>query len=165
MKWRLNRSLRGQTKPSEVTIENFDQYQIYGFFRNPLDRFLSLVRYAQQEFTKFEKFNTDAGMSADEIKLLTYDQFFDNFSKFNSFVPFYFDPQVEWIANANLLDFNNYNAEILRVARLLDITQVEIAKHNWTENSEEQPLQKVIDFVQSYYADDYRLGRERGLLA
>ena len=36
------------TKPSEIQLSQIDQYTIYGFFRNPVDRFLSLLRYMQE---------------------------------------------------------------------------------------------------------------------
>lgn len=89
----------------------------------------------------------------------------DAFPKYQSLIPKFFDPQIAWLANAEIMDFNNYTAEILRVARMFDVKQVNLAVNNWTDSGAEVPSQRVIDYIQSTYADDYRLGRERGLLA
>lgn len=152
-------------KPADVQIDNFDQYAVYGFFRNPLDRYLSLVRYVRDGNVFFNKFYTDCGISREEFKQMTYDGMLDAFPKYQPLMPKFFDPQIAWLANATALDFNNYTVEVLRVARMFDVTQVNLAVNNWTDSTDEVPSQRVIDYVQSTYADDYRLGRERGLLA
>jgi hypothetical protein len=152
-------------KPDEAQIENFNEYKIYGFFRNPLDRFLSLLRYIREGKIIAKNFYANCGITGFEFSAFTYDQMLDAFPKYQPLVPKFFDPQVAWLANATALDFNNYTAEILRVARMFDVKQVNLAVNNWTDSGAEVPSQQVIDYVQSTYADDYRLGRERGLLA
>lgn len=152
-------------KPSEVQLDGIEQYTIYGFFRDPVDRFLSMLRHMQQKYGSLEKLTTDMNLSADQIKALNYDGLVDLFPKYQNTFPFYFHGQTEWLANAQLLDYRNYVPEILRVARMLDVTQVYVGVMNQTDNTGVAPSQRVIDFVQSQYADDYRLGKERGLLA
>jgi len=103
-------------------------------------------------------------ITPEQFKQMNYDQMLDAFPKYQALMPKFFDPQILWLQNANVLDFNNYTAEILRVARMFGVTQVNISVNNWTDSTDEVPSQRVIDFVQAQYADDYRLGRERGLL-
>lgn len=155
-------------KPSEVTIA--EPYTLYGFFRDPLDRYMSLVRYykmivadpTMREANEMQL--AQFGMTIEDVQALTYEQFID-FAAQGVTVTFYMHPQVDWLANAQLLDFNNYTQEILRVARMLGQTQVRVGVLNDSTPSNETPSQRVIDYVQSRYADDYQLGRERGLLA
>lgn len=151
-------------KPADVQIDNFNQYSVYGFFRNPLDRFLSLIRYVRDGRIISSAFYSDCDITPDQFKQMNYDEMVDALPKYKPLIFNFFDPQVEWLANATMLDFNNYTTEILRVARMFDVTQVNISVNNWTEGASEIPSQRVIDFVQSEYSDDYRLGRERGLL-
>lgn len=151
-------------KPADVEITDFDQYALYGFFRNPLDRFLSIIRYIRNGHVFYSKFYSDSGITPEQFKQMNYDEMLDAFPKYQPLIPKFFDPQISWLANAKTLDFNNYTAEILRVARMFGVTQVNVFVNNWTDNNGEIPSQKVIDFVQAQYADDYRLGRERGLL-
>lgn len=155
------------TKPSEVTIE--EPHTLYGFFRDPLDRYMSLVRYYKMMLSDSttqkgisEKLAL-IGMTVSDVQALSYEQFID-FST-QGIATFYMHPQVDWLANAQLLDFSNYTPEILRVARMLGQTQVRVGVMNDSTPNDEVPSQRVIDYVQSRYADDYRLGRERGLLA
>lgn len=148
--------------PKSVHIS--EPHTIYGFFRNPLDWFLSLLRFMQKQSHKWANVQQAIKLSATEIKLLPYDDLIDAFPTYSTVIEQYFYPQTKWLENAQLLDFCNYHAEILRVARMLDVTQVHVGVMNDTNNSGVLPSQRVIDFVQSQYADDYRLGRERGLL-
>lgn len=163
-----NIPLAGKTKhskPSEIQLDGLEQYAIYGFFRDPVDRFLSMLRYMQQKYGAWDKLLADVEMSSEQFKALNYDQLVDLFPKYQNSFPFYFHSQTAWLENAQLLDYRNYVPEILRVARMLDVTQVHVGVMNETDNAGITPSQKLIDFVQAQYADDYRLGRERGLLA
>lgn len=150
------------SKPSEVLkyVDDIQTYTIYGFFRNPLDRFLSSVRFLKQRGAA----STVLKVPQETALTYSYEYFVDNFEDINSKFNWYFNPQIGWFENANLLDFNKFDLEIFKIARMFDAKQIFIPKINVTEKTNEQPTQKVIDFVQSYYADDYRLGRERGLL-
>lgn len=160
--------LSRHAKPSEVMIE--EPHTTYGFFRDPLERYMSLVRYYKMivnDTTMREANETrlaSAGMTIADVQALSYEQFID-FSVQGLTANFYMRPQTDWLANAELLNFNNYTAEILRVARMFGKTQVRVGVMNDSNQSNETPTQRVIDYVQAQYADDYRLGRERGLLA
>lgn len=139
-----------------IKMPELKDYSIYGFFRDPVDRFLSIKRYLFQLVKQQVELTHPKGM-----------EFLVNEDYENAVLemPGYFSKQIEWLNGATLLDFKNYNLEVLKVMKMLDIKQVTIAVNHWTENSNEIPSQRVIDFVQAQYADDYRLGRERGLLA
>lgn len=151
-------------KPSNQNIEGFETFQVYGFFRDPLDRFLSLLRFMQKKSDEWQVIRDSMGLSAEQIQAMNYDQLLDEFPKYENAIDIYFKPQFYWLESAELLDFNNYTTETLRVARMLGQTKVYVGIVNETDNPGVAPSQKVIDFVQSYYVDDYRLGRERGLL-
>lgn len=153
------------TKLSEVQIDGFDQYAVYGFFRNPLDRFLSLIKHLQGRYIKYPMLMPFLNMTPDEFKSASYDELLDIFPSYENIFPIYFHPQHDWLADAKLLNYGEYDREVLRVARMFNVAKVKIDRNNWTEQTQNNLSQKVIDFVQSYYADDYRLGRERGLLA
>lgn len=157
-------STNKHAKPNESGIENLNDYTFYGFYRNPLDRFLSLLRFLQQMPEMARLTSSLIGINQKEFENLSLNDLIDNFPKYENIFPFYFNSQCKWLENSVALDFNNYAAEILRVARMFGVTQVNLAVNNWTNNFQETTPQKVIDFVQSYYADDYSLGRERGLL-
>lgn len=141
-------------------IPDIETYTAYGFFRDPLKRFLSCVRYLREG--QFE--HRALKKSFSELMQLDYDYFVDNFDWCNNAIPSYFDPQVKWLEKVNVLDFSNFNLEILKVARMFDVSRVHIPVLNYTKDSAEVPSQKVIDFVNSYYLDDYRFGHERGLV-
>lgn len=153
------------SKPSEVQFDGFSPQETYGFYRDPLDRFLSLFRYMRNRIHEWDFVTIPSGISANQIAESNDDELLELFPKYNTLIHNYFDLQNDWLANATALDFNNYTVEVLRVARMFDVKQVNLAVHNWTENAGVTPSQKLIDFVQAQYADDYRLGRERGLLA
>lgn len=144
-----------------VNVKISEPYEIYGFFRNPLDRFLSLLKFMKNQIHKWGNFRLAIGLSENQIRALSYDELLDAFPKYETLMDVYFLPQSEWLKAANLLDFNNYTQEILRVAKMLGQTQVLVGKLNESTPSDEVPSQRVIDFVQSYYADDYRLWQER----
>lgn len=133
-------------------------YKFIGFFRNPLERFLSICRYVyltpSQKFSKFVDYPDDI-----------YESYIDTVQNSVNSKMYISSPQVQWLQNADLLDYRNYEMEILKVARMFEQTKVTMIKANGTPPCNVVPSQRVIDFVQSYYEDDYRLGRERGLLA
>lgn len=149
-------------KPKDAVqfIPDMDSYTVYGFFRNPLDRFLSSLRYIKDRRIAATILN----VPYETIASYSYDQLVDNFESLNAKLNYYFDPQIQWFENATLLDFNKFDLEVLKIARMFEIQKVFVPLINDTNPVNETPSQKVIDFVQSYYADDYRLGRERGLL-
>lgn len=151
-------------KPKEVTIDGFEKYQLYGFFRDPLERFLSLLRYMQLMYSYWDQVKSKLGYTESQWQSLSYDELIDLFPSYEKILPFYFDPQVTWLETANVLDFRNYDLEVLKIAKLLEIKKVTIAVHNHTELSAEKPSQKVIDFVKNYYDADYRFGAEKGMI-
>lgn len=47
---------------------------------------------------------------------------------------------------------------------MLELNQVVLGSIHKTKKIDEYPSQRIIDFVYSEYADDYRLGKEKGLI-
>jgi len=138
-------------------------YKLYGFMRNPLDRYLSIIRYMQKsEIAHF--FAHELGISIQEFYSLTPNSLHTllapNLDKINTKITAFFAPQTAWLKDAELLDFENYELEILKIARFLGKTHVTIPHLNAT-NNKEPATDEVKDFVQSYYADDCTLWKER----
>lgn len=140
-------------------IPDINSYTAYGFFRNPLERFLSAVRYLKQGYSWKE-----LNFSLQELYDAKYDFFVDQFDLYNQAIPRYLDPQVAWLQNVNALDFSKFDLEVLKIARMIGISKVSIPVLNSTVPRAEVPSAKVIDFVNSYYAEDFRFGKKLGLL-
>lgn len=138
--------------PSELP-SIYNDYKIIGFYRNPLDRFISTLSF--RKILMRPDPNT--------FTVNDYVNFVNNFVNSKEIKKYLFAKQIDWLATAEILDFNQYDKEILKVARLLGQTQVTVPKLNLSFNDVPRS-QVLIDFVQSYYADDYRLAQERGLL-
>lgn len=130
-------------------------YTFFGFYRDPLDRFLSICRHM---------YKVDKNLFYLGFPDSVYDNYVDTFYDELEKISYMAVPQVKWLQDVQLLDYRNYSQEILKLARIFNQSKVEMKVLNSTPKFQSTISQKVIDFVQSYYADDYRLGRERGLL-
>lgn len=65
------------TKLGEIEFDGIDEYAIYGFFRNPLDRFLSSLRFMRQFLTYDKSLLDDFGVSAEQFRKLDCEQIFN----------------------------------------------------------------------------------------
>ena len=137
------------------------EYKFYGFMRNPVDRYVSLLRYLQQG-RQVPIIANDLGVPEKQIgstppstlhRLLL--------PKFDEFIlKRYFIAQTAWLNGAELLNFENYDLELLKIARLLGKTRVTIPRLNGTIHNE-TISDDIKDFVRHYYADDCALWKER----
>ena len=84
--------------------ELFD-YSIYGVFRDPLERFVSALKFACAEVSKYG-----------------YDYFVENFDKIHPNARVFFERQVEWLDQPRIkvLDFSNIVDEITAVVKNLN---------------------------------------------
>jgi len=116
--------------------KNLENYEVYGFFRNPLERFLSAMAFFGCK----------------------------NFKNFNEIEDsILFRQQTYWLGNPkiNPLDFNKYDTEIKRLLGLGD--EIEISKLNSSANKLEV-TDEIKQFVYKKYANDYEFGRSKGLI-
>lgn len=130
-------------------------YQLYGFYRDPVDRFCSIIRYLEQ---------VDLDFGEEKNKFIYECIENQNYHELVSFLTELCRPQIEFLENAKLLDFSNFIPEVLSICKLFNATQVKIFAINKTVKDGKVPSKKLIDFVNYYYADDYRLGMEKGIL-
>lgn len=143
-------------------IPDIAEYKTYGFFRDPLERYLSCIRLLQQKHQYMQQsFESDA-----IVKKLTIGMDYVTMMEITSHISderaFMFRPQVDWLANCELLDFDNYTAEVLKIARMFDKTQIKIQRHNHTDRSlVSDPCDEVKAFVREKYAADYALAKDR----
>lgn len=119
---------------------NLNKYQMYGVFRNPLERFLSTLKFLN----------------------LQYDKFFSYFDKPRSQNHLFFKSrQVEWldIPNIRLIDFSKLEEGILRLVEGLN------GSGNLAHLHKSKPIKiaatdELKAFVRDYYAADYQFARD-----
>lgn len=119
---------------------NLTGYTTYGFFRNPLNRFIS-------------------GISNIHEKLE------GNFDKL--FSPHYFPhtlfrPQIDWLdyPNVTVLDYANYKDEMKRIAELFGVSGIAPQKMNTTKSPMRRETTPAIEaFVREKYAADYEFAK------
>ena len=117
----------------------FADYKRYGFFRNPLDRFISAVKHIKK--------NPHPMMEG--ISFKDYPRVAD---------PKFFAKQVDTLEGCELLDFDNYDAEIAKIADLFGYKRtLFIPKSNTSSDVTVEVDNDTTEFVRDYYAGDYKL--------
>lgn len=145
-----------------VNYPNLKDYKIYGFLRNPLERFESCVLYAKQNYVFSSVLNrrvAEAGIQK-TIEEMSYEDVVDNFSKLFGFGGYLFKPQVFWLNDprVTVLDFHNRKTELEKV--IGPITD-EIPKLNAsTDFGRSVVTDKVRSFVREYFTADYQLAKD-----
>ena len=142
---------------------NLAQYQAYCFLRNPLERFVSAILFLKQlesGATRIQQVIDENAISA-TVETLTYEQLIDYLSQFNAKFPIMLEPQSRWatLPGTEILDFDNYEAEIRRISG--DYTNPIVVQNKSTDFGKSVVTQKVIDFVRQHYAADYALAKDR----
>lgn len=142
---------------------NLNQYQAYCFLRNPLERFVSTILFLKQlnsVTTRIQQIIDENTIPA-TVETLTYEQFVDYFSQFDTKFPIMWEPQSRWttLPGTEILDFDNYEAEIRRISG--DYTNPLVVQNKSTDFGKSVVTQKVIDFVRQEYAADYALAKDR----
>jgi hypothetical protein len=132
--------------PTEAfdVFPNLKAYKLYGFFRNPLDRYLSICRM----FNRFGQRVTPAHITdssvADNIQLAYILK----------------ARQVEWldVPNMTVLDFDNFSSELKAIGSNYDDPGHEVMHINAGRGVAEA-TPEVIEFVRDYYAADYEFAK------
>lgn len=159
--------LKPQHVYPEMLLEkhpNLAGYNYYAFFRNPLERFVSSIIFTKQKeggFKILTKVIEDRQLGC-TVEDMTYDQFVDNFSLIEERTPsVVYEAQSRWMTlpGTEILDFDNYEAEIRRISG--DYVSPVIVQNKSTDFGKSVVTQKVIDFVRQHYAADYALAKDR----
>ncbi len=141
---------------------NLAGYKSYVYLRNPLDRFVSGILFLKQNTVSryFKQFLESRSIDV-SVEHLTYEQFLDVFEETNNRFANILNPQTFWMTHPNteVLDFDNYEAEIRRISG--DYTNPLVVQNKSTDFGRSVVTQKVIDFVRQHYAADYALAKDR----
>lgn len=119
------------------------EYKLFGVFRNPLDRFLSVLRYIRGENLSY-----------------SYEYFVDSFEKTRKTRFMFFTPQVEWlnVPNMNVIMFDNLVEGVMDAVK--DIEGEKHFPHLHKSIGVGEPVtDKVRNFVRDYYAVDYEFAK------
>jgi hypothetical protein len=142
---------------------NLSEYKAHCFLRNPLDRFVSTVLFLKQYpscAARVQQVIDENGIAA-TVETLSYDQFVDHINQFKAKFPIMLEAQSRWMTlpGTEVLDFDNYEAEIRRISGDYDSPLGVMNKT--TDFGKSVVTQKVIDFVRQEYAADYALAKDQ----
>ena len=121
---------------------NLTTYKTYGFFRNPLDRFMSGIRNILEN-----------------VEDKDFDKLFDP----NYFPHTLFRPQIDWLDYPSIttLDYANYKAEMQKFGGLLGKPDSAPLKVNMTVAVNRREVTPEIEaFVREKYAADYQFAKD-----
>lgn len=144
---------------------NLNNYKMFAFVRNPLQRFESSILFLKALHTErfFQEVLDKVGLDK-PIKDVSYDDFVDYFDAFDKRYPIILDRQVKWFSDSRVeaLDFDNYETELRKICETTNPQKRPIGWLNSTKAvAKSEITQKVIDFVRSHYAADYALAKDR----
>ncbi len=144
------------------TYPNLVNYTLYGFLRDPVKRFESILLHLKQfPYTRLQLDEFLQEQKATPREQISYDEMVDLFPVMPSWFDIMFKPQADWLAHpkVTVLDFDNYEAEIRRIANNYDLPLVRY--NSSIDFGKSVVTQKVIDFVRQHYAADYALAKDR----
>ena len=121
---------------------NLVNYKKYGVFRDPLDRFISGVNFAQKD--------SETKLSYDEFVLAYPNIVVDSFV---------FEPQVEWL---NVEDIHIFDFKWLAfdMSSMFDVPLTSFPHRNKVERSSDLASDMVKEFVRKHYAADYKFAKD-----
>jgi hypothetical protein len=121
---------------------NLVNYKKYGVFRDPLDRFISGVNFAQKD--------SETKLSYDEFVLAYPNIVVDSFV---------FEPQVEWL---NVEDIHIFDFKWLAfdMSSMFDVPLTSFPHRNKVERSSDLASDMVKEFVRKHYAADYQFAKD-----
>lgn len=151
----------------DIAIKKFPElnnYDIYGFFRDPLARFESSILFMKQHATSnyyFSELLRNNGVQKC-VEEISYDDIVDLFDLVNTydFFKILFLPQVCWLEHSKVevLDFDKFENELQRIA---GNKHAPILSYNVsTSFGKSAVTNRVKNFVRQNYADDYSYGKK-----
>lgn len=131
-------------------IHDFYEYDVYAFYREPIERFLSFVSYNYQQFPLMEP----------------YTNVHNYIEKYG-----YFAPLTRWLKHdkveVKLLNYHNYEPEMRKLLGILGLpTDVEIPRMNASGNKrtiKDLDESEIAKLKEIYYAEDYEFLASRGI--
>lgn len=125
------------------------EYQVYAFYREPVEKFISWMAYKYGIYPEMEPTNTVM-------------EFVSNYG--------YCVPQVRWLkhdtVNINLLDYRNFDFELRRVLGLCGIpTNVSIPVLNASSNKRDRSsfTTEELEYLRELFAADYEFFQSQGI--
>jgi hypothetical protein len=141
---------------------NLSEYKIYGFLRNPLERFESTILYSKQNriFSSVVASRLVEHGIDKSLEEISYDEIIDNFAKVYDQNWALFRPQVDWLKHplVTALDYHNMQAELNRVVATFDEPMP--VMNQSSDFGKSVITDKVINFVRNYYAADYQFAKD-----
>jgi hypothetical protein len=161
---------------------DFPNYKFFAFYRDPVDRCLSVIKYCKRvhygfalnafcddasqihnESTQYQDLSDELKNKIEGISNTQYISAFVN----PIFGPMVF-PQKYWFdhdIDITMLDYANYNIEVRRLMQLFDLNVSEIPKLNVSPSVPSQDIltQSEIDAIKLMYKKDYDLFASKGI--
>lgn len=160
--WNVTREYHIPPQEAVAKYPNLANYQYFAFIRNPVDRFVSCIKFLQQNKISREKMQSV--LDANNVQELTYDAVVSLFDQFNTEFETMFFPQANWfcLENTTALDFDNLPNELIKLADYPDMPSDQIPVLNKSEEFGDGVItDNVRNFVREYYAVDYQLAKDR----
>lgn len=142
---------------------NLNDYTIYGFLRDPLERFESAILHVKRSHRVDQilaRVLQQNGI-ADSVETVSYETLIGIFPAVSEVLPAFFRPQSAWLDHpkVTVLDFRNIDAELRRIAGNTDRP---IVRQNVATNFGKSVITRAVeDFVRDHYAPDYALMNSR----
>lgn len=140
---------------------NLASYTIYGFLRDPLQRFESAILHIKRSVRVDQVLSgvlREQGIT-DSVEAVPYETLIGIFPALHVALPAFFRPQAAWLDHpqVTVLDFANMEAELRRITGNTDQPFVQ---HNvGTDFGKSVITPAVEEFVRDYYAADYQLAQ------
>jgi len=167
---------------SDISYGPAEDYTVYAFYRDPLDRALSMLRYIKRwrthnlfhaiygndvkisslEENKYEDLSPELKALNDAVPLI------EVFRKMHFHRDFIYRKQVHWIGHprVHLLDYSNYEKEVRMLSKLfeIDITDVPVLNASIRRNELDTLTPEERQEIVQYYALDYEFLESKGII-
>jgi hypothetical protein len=153
-KYLLNEKVSHETyKDLGKIVPDAESYEIFCFYRNPLDRYVSAVTFLEAWLPKQNMIPYAAQVKEELAALIPNIQ------------NIVFVEQVYWLdfPNVTLLDYNNYENEIRKLGMIFDLDIREIPKLNVSSPDKRELTEKDILELKEVYREDYAFFASRGI--
>jgi hypothetical protein len=137
-----------QLRFARPEVPDILEYDVYAFYREPVEKFLSFMAYNQRHFA-----------------LIPTPTVMDYVMEYGIFAP-----QVRWLThptvNINLLDYEKFETELRGLLRKIGIPDSVPIPHLNSSPLKKKPAditQEEIDFIKSWYPEDYAFFDSKGI--
>lgn len=167
---------------SDISYGPAEDYTVYAFYRDPLDRAVSMLRYIK----RWRSHNMFHAIYGNDVKISSleenrYEDLSPELKALNDAVPlievfrkmhfhrdFIYRKQIHWIGHpcVHLLDYSNYEAEVRQLADQFEIGIVDVPVLNPSVRVDalDALTEEEQQEIKLYYADDYRFLESKGIV-